>query len=396
MSCSVYQSQASHINSTQVNEQQFPDVNSFKVNDVRYHFQKLSSDYSQDNQYISPKFNEQIYKQEKEYAVQQAASKYQKDIQDIFNKTNQYRAEKGLNALKYDESLMAYAQKRAEELFGYYSHTRSDGRKFETGITGGGAENVSFGQLSGNEAILRWRNSEGHYKNIIYKDLSKIGIGVVYAPSGVMYWVQVLGFDRTSSPYYLDNTIASRDKLERSVAKIANNQRKLQILQVDQFPILIGMATPNGQWHTFTQNNERTSYQTIMNGYENSRFGLVKRDNAAYQTFSRGNETNFSDMPTRGTATYQGKAVITNGNGKQYLNAAFQVDFSKKTIVGILSQNGKKVADIQARIHGKSFRSLSNSQLNMEGEFFGKKAEELGGVFYDHSNNKYGAFGAKK
>lgn len=372
------------------------DGTPYNIGGTQYTVKTSLLNVAQDNSYISPTVNTQLFNAEKQYAVKPAATRYAQDIADIFELTNQYRTEVGLSPLVYDEKLMAYAQKRAEELVGYYSHTRPDGTSFATGLSGGGAENISYGQKSGTAAAISWKNSPGHYANMIHSDLSKIGIGVVYSPSGDLHWVQVFGFDGTSSDYYLDDTLIPRDTFENVTAHLSNATDKLKYLVVDDFPILIQDISPNNQWYSFSQSSDANSYSGVMNGYSSSRFGLVQQQNAKYQAFYTGNETELSQMPTSGSATYQGKAVMTDGSNTQYLNAQFLADFGNKKLSGALSQNGTALVDVQAHIEGKAFRSPTNATVEAEGVFFGTQAEELGGVFYDHSNNKYGAFGAKK
>lgn len=361
-----------------------------------YDFQSSALNVATDSTYVSPQLDTQLFANENKYAVKPASAKYQQDIETIFQLTNQYRAEKGLSPLVYDANLMAYAQKRAEELTGVYSHTRPDGTNFDSGLTGGGAENISFGQASGEAAIVSWRNSPSHYENIIYPNVTKIGIGVVYSPSNGLQWVQVLGFDATTSEYHFDETLTKRDTFENSTAKLSSNSEKLKYLIVDNFPIHIGAITPNGQWHGFSQSNSAESYSGMINGYNDSRFGLVKSQNGNYQSYYTGNETAFANMPTTGVANYTGAGIITDGSAVAYLNAQFQADFSNKKLSGALSKDGEKVVDVQAHIDGKAFRSPTNATVETEGVFFGSKAEELGGVFYNHSTNQYGAFGAKQ
>lgn len=52
-----------------------------------------------------------------------------------------------------------------------------------------GGENLAFGQKSGKQATTWWRNSPGHYMNMV-GDYTKLGVGVLKF-NGRYLWVQV-------------------------------------------------------------------------------------------------------------------------------------------------------------------------------------------------------------
>lgn len=102
-------------------------------------------------------------------------------------------------------------------------------------------------------------------------------------------------------------------------------------------------------------------------------------------------------MPQTGSAHYTGKGVIVDkqNTNKTWTHNLPQILATKK-LNGTLSERGQKAVDIKANIRGTSFQSPSNAAVETQGAFFGERAKELGGVFYEHSTGKYGAFGAKQ
>ena len=63
-------------------------------------------------------------------------------------------------------------------------------------------------------------------------------------------------------------------------------------------------------------------------------------------------------MPQTGSATYTGKAVISDGrNVNTNVAAHIQANFSAKQLDGALVENNNKLMDIHATIRGTSFYS---------------------------------------
>lgn len=107
---------------------------------------------------------------------------------DIVERTNVLRAERGIASLTTNDKLMQAAQVRADEMAAntVYSHTRPDGRKYNT-VTNCPymAENIhrvadwtitdcTLAEL----LIADWSASTGHMKNMTNSQLSEIGIGL--------------------------------------------------------------------------------------------------------------------------------------------------------------------------------------------------------------------------
>ena len=108
--------------------------------------------------------------------------------QDIVDRTNALRREKGVAALCVNDRLMQAAQVRADEMAAHtvYSHTRPNGGKFNT-VTDCPymAENIPriadwvlSDQTLAERAVADWSASTTHNKNMVNPKLSEIGVGL--------------------------------------------------------------------------------------------------------------------------------------------------------------------------------------------------------------------------
>ena len=108
--------------------------------------------------------------------------------QDIIDRTNALRKEKGVAALCVNDRLMQAAQVRADEMAAHtvYSHTRPNGGKFNT-VTDCPymAENIHriadwtmSNQPLAERAVADWYASTVHHKNMVNPKLSEIGVGL--------------------------------------------------------------------------------------------------------------------------------------------------------------------------------------------------------------------------
>lgn len=131
--------------------------------------------------------------------------------QDIIDRTNALRKENGIAALTTSDKLMQAAQVRADEMAAntVYSHTRPDGRNFNT-VTDCPymAENIhriATRYLSQHDvslveaAVDGWANSETHLRNIRNERLNAIGVGVAKGVNAAgeesWYCVQLFLYD---------------------------------------------------------------------------------------------------------------------------------------------------------------------------------------------------------
>lgn len=108
--------------------------------------------------------------------------------QDIIDRTNALRKENGVAVLRVNDRLMQAAQVRADEMAAHtvYSHTRPDGRKFNTATDCPYmAENIHriadwvlSDQTLAERAVADWYASTVHHKNMVNPKLSEIGVGL--------------------------------------------------------------------------------------------------------------------------------------------------------------------------------------------------------------------------
>ena len=116
----------------------------------------------------------------------------------ILDLVNQQRKAAGLNSLTMDKDLMSAAMTRAAEISVLYSHTRPSGKACLTASNKMKGENIALGQANSSAVMSAWMASQGHKENILYKNYTAIGVGVVKV--GNYYcWVQCFGWDKVST-----------------------------------------------------------------------------------------------------------------------------------------------------------------------------------------------------
>ena len=309
--------------------------------------------------------------------------------------TNIERARKGAGDLVEDPQLTAYAQRRAEEISRDFEHRRPGNTEWHSGLTGQGAagENLAYGFNDTQSVIAGWKNSPGHYRNMISTNFTKIGVGLAKI-NGIYYWVQIFGNDNIGSFYTLRNGNTPSVGFER--------------LSVDNITIPLASNNLNGSWQDFSANVAGRNYNGTESGYDNVKFGLVRNNDTnasgAYQTFYQG-RTYTGVVPTSGRALYNGTAVWVNNNGigavNNNLSSRFSVDFANRTIDGNITnrRNGNDSIQLSGKLDGANFHSAPGSRVEMHGQFYGNNAEALAGDFREHpgvGQSRIGAFGAVK
>ncbi len=115
----------------------------------------------------------------------------------LFNDVNATRAQRGLAPLSEDASLSRFALQVAEQMAQrhYFGHTDPSGVTFQDRLRAAGwanryaAENMAFDQdeKSAHEAFL---HSPGHYGNIVDSHPRKLGVAVVAAGDGEIFYVE--------------------------------------------------------------------------------------------------------------------------------------------------------------------------------------------------------------
>lgn len=156
-----------------------------------------------------------------------------------------------------------------------------------------------------------------------------------------------------------------------------------------------------------TANSSQYIYgRNSVSGYSYVNFGAyhTQKDNVnnAY-ALVHGQITPSSSMPTTGTATYTGHALINPmRNNVNALNviwgrSSFDVNYGSKQITGDITTYANTKYPLSGTITGNSF-SGTRDGIHMQGRFFGPNASELGGVFnsINNINGVMGSFGAQK
>ena len=130
--------------------------------------------------------------------AQQLVSTNINSINEVLSYVNQYRSEVGAAPLSLDSSLNLAATIRSLEMAwsDTFSHTRPNGSSCfsvadELGIGYYAiGENIASGYYDAASVSNGWKNSPGHYRNMISTKFGKIGIGVANV-NGRIYWTQI-------------------------------------------------------------------------------------------------------------------------------------------------------------------------------------------------------------
>ncbi len=119
------------------------------------------------------------------------------DARALFSDVNAARAQRGLAPLAEDQSLSRFALQVAEQMAErhYFGHTDPSGVTFQDRLRAAGlinryaAENLAFDQdeKSAHQAFL---HSPGHYGNIVDSHSRKLGVAVVAAGDGEIFYVE--------------------------------------------------------------------------------------------------------------------------------------------------------------------------------------------------------------
>lgn len=116
---------------------------------------------------------------------------------------NAYRAGYGLGPVVFNAKLTAASLRHAKDLakHDFIAHEGSDGSDHAKRAEDAGydyrfvAENVATGQLSWEQVFKGWKNSPGHNKNLLHKDVTEFGIAFIFEPDTqhVSYWAMLVG-----------------------------------------------------------------------------------------------------------------------------------------------------------------------------------------------------------
>ena len=135
-----------------------------------------------------------------------------------------------------------------------------------------------------------------------------------------------------------------------------------------------GLTITSGQTLSYMRFGARTNQNITTN---------INDIGTNHYAFAIGNITPTSGadaVPTTGKAAYEGLATLGHSNttfGKG--TSSFNVDFGAKTINGSVT-NGPFTVPLAGTINGASFNGEKDG-IAMQGNFYGPKAAELGGIF---------------
>ncbi len=130
-------------------------------------------------------------------------SKTALDVRRARDLINAYRRANGLRPLKLNALLSRAAQAHSKDLAKWdrISHFGSDGSNPWDRVKRAGynakvaAENVGTGQASFEEVLKGWKESPGHNRNLLMRDVREMGIALVRAPQTEFktFWTLVFG-----------------------------------------------------------------------------------------------------------------------------------------------------------------------------------------------------------
>lgn len=174
-----------------------------KITTTKTYLVSIFSDGSVDKQETNSKVNydQSSYSattSELKSEAQSISSNNASTYNEVLTYVNTYRAEVGKQNLTLDSNLSLAATIRALEMAwsGKFSHTRPNGSSCFTVLKdlnisySATGENIAYGYSSAVAVSEGWKNSSGHYQNMISANYNKIGIGMAKL-NGSIYWVQL-------------------------------------------------------------------------------------------------------------------------------------------------------------------------------------------------------------
>lgn len=98
------------------------------------------------------------------------------------------------------------------------------------------------------------------------------------------------------------------------------------------------------------------------------------------------------EMPISGVYEYNGKAFYGKGGSYDELTTKAYADFSNRKVKVELSKDSMQTLTFGGDIKGNTF-SGSHNGIATKGGFYGSKANDIGGIFYNTNNGNDGVFG---
>ncbi|WGE72009.1 transferrin-binding protein-like solute binding protein [Actinobacillus equuli subsp. haemolyticus] len=190
-----------------------------------------------------------------------------------------------------------------------------------------------------------------------------------------------------SYQYEFNKIFDIKNEQEKVVGKVGSLPKRGISNDFDQ--MRYGYYTKNGQTILFVQ-----GYMTPTTKYANSPFNYWKESSPNGSTST----TTLNEMPTSKTYEYSGSAFYGNGHSFDELKTRAYADFDNKKVKIELLDNDTTKLTLGANITNNTFSGEHNGTVT-KGAFFGNRAQDLGGLFYQTSGKdagKHGVFGASQ
>lgn len=152
--------------------------------------------------FYNPTFEKTIENNPKQNTIDLEIEKSSENESSIINEVlqyvNQYRKEVGLQPLQLSNKLNNVAKLRSKEMAesGIVEHIRPNGTECfsifdEYGIKATSmGENIAYGYQTAQSVTEAWKNSQGHYENMVKSSYKYIGIGLAES-NGDYFWTQL-------------------------------------------------------------------------------------------------------------------------------------------------------------------------------------------------------------
>ena len=102
-----------------------------------------------------------------QYTLMVDGTRHYSKAYEMLDYVNELRGSLGLNSLEMDMELMEAAMQRAAECAVDYSHTRPNGTSCATITSRLNGENIAAGISTAQGTFNAWKNSVGHYSNMV-------------------------------------------------------------------------------------------------------------------------------------------------------------------------------------------------------------------------------------